>query len=472
MTEDATAGTADARGVGPSAYWCERAWLGTGPPAAGVLVEVLGDRVVDVQVDRPADAAAVRLPGLVLPGMADAHSHAFHRALRGRTSAAGPSGSGSFWDWRDRMYAIADLLDPDSYFTLARAAYAEMALAGVSAVGEFHYLHHAPGGVAYSDPNAMGHALVAAAREAGLRMTLLDACYLTGGVGQPLTGVQERFGDGDAERWAVRADALAAAYDDALDVVIGAAVHSVRAVPPDQVPEVAAWAARRSAPLHAHLSEQVAENDACLAAYGRTPAQVLYEAGALGPRTTVVHATHPSDDDVALLGGSTSTVCLCPTTERDLADGIGPGRSLLEAGCAVALGSDSHAVVDPYEQMRAVEMHERLTTGRRGHWTADELLAAGTTGGHGCLGWPDAGVIAPGARADLVAVRTDSVRTAGAGSGAEAVVFAATAADVTDVVVGGRAVVVAGTHRLEETLGRDMGTALAMAVAPLWKDRS
>jgi cytosine/adenosine deaminase-related metal-dependent hydrolase len=199
---------------------------------------------------------------------------------------------------------------------------------------------------------------------------------------------------------------------------------------------------------------------------------VLYEAGALGPRTTVVHATHPADADMALLGGSTCTVCLCPTTERDLADGIGPGRRLLEAGCAVSLGSDSHAVVDPYEQMRAVEMHERLATGRRGHWAADELLAAGTAAGHGCLGWPDAGVIAPGARADLVAVRTDSVRTAGAGSGTDAVVFAATAADVTDVVGGGRAVVVAGTHQLEEALGRDVGTGLAMAVAPLWEARS
>ncbi|MDF2969414.1 MAG: N-formimino-L-glutamate deiminase [Nocardioidaceae bacterium] len=458
-------------------YWCERAWLGSGAGVdQGVLVDVEANRIVRVQTSQPAPASATRLSGVVLPGIADAHSHAFHRALRGRASgvsgvAGVARGAGTFWEWRRQMYAVADRLDPDSYFTLARAAYAEMALAGVSAVGEFHYLHHGPRGVAYSDPNAMGHALVAAARAAGLRITLLDACYLAGGIGQPLSGVQERFGDGDAERWAVRAEALAAAYDGAPDVVVGAAVHSVRAVPLDQVPTVAGWAARRSAPLHAHLSEQVAENDACLAAYGRTPAQVLYEAGALGPRTTVVHATHPVDSDVALLGGSTATVCLCPTTERDLADGIGPGRLLLEAGCAVSLGSDSHAVVDPYEEMRAVEMHERLATGRRGHWAADELLAAGTTAGHGCLGRPDAGVIAPGARADLVAVRTDSVRTAGAGSGADAVVFAATAADVTDVVVDGRAVVVGGMHQLEEALGRDVGTGLALAVVPLWEAR-
>ena len=158
----------------------------------------------------------------------------------------------------------------------------------------------------------------------------------------------------------------------------------------------------------------------------------------LGPRTTVVHATHPSAGDVTLLGGSTSTVCLCPTTERELADGIGPGRRLHDAGSPVSLGSDSHAVVDPYEQMRAVEMHERLATQRRGHWSADELLLAATAAGHGCLGWADGGrhrarcAGRPGGGAPRL------VRTAGAGDGVDAVVFAATAADVTDVVTGGR----------------------------------
>ena len=246
-------------------------------------------------------------------------------------------------------------------------------------------------------------------------------------------------------------------------------MHSVRAVPPAQLPTVVEWASRRSAPLHVHVSEQAAENDACLAAYGRTPAAVLDEAGALGPRATAVHATSPGDGDFALLGGSTSTVCLCPTTERELADGIGPGRRLRDAGSPVSLGSDSHAVVDPYEQMRAVEMHERLATRRRGHWTADELLVAATAAGHGCLGWADAGVIAPGALADLVAVRTDSVRTAGAGDGLDAVVYAATAADVTDVVVGGRAVVVGGEHVLTGRLGSGPGAALAAAIGPLWE---
>ncbi len=449
-------------------YWCESAWLG--PESGvheGVQVRVADGRMSEVETGAASTADAVVLRGLVLPGIADAHSHAFHRALRGRTQRPAAAGEDSFWGWREQMYAVASGLDPDSYHRLARAAYSEMALAGVTVVGEFHYLHHGPDGVPYADPNAMGHALVAAAREAGLRITLLDTCYLTGGVGEPLRGIQQRFGDGDAEAWAGRVDALAAPYADADDVVVGAALHSVRAVPPEQMPAVVAWAAHRAAPLHVHVSEQPAENDACAAAYGRTPTQLLDEAGALGPRTTVVHATYPSAADVALLGGSTSTVCLCPTTERELADGIGPGRALADAGSPLCLGSDSHAVTDPFEQMRAVEMHERLASGRRGHFTADELLGAAVPAGHSGLGRTDTGVIAPGAWADLVAVDlTGSVRTAGVRPAADAAVFAASAADVTDVVVAGRPVVSAGQHRYG-----DVAAALADAVLTTWGEQ-
>ena len=433
----------------PTAYWCERAWLGPGPGSHdGVLVRVADGRVAELTTGvaaPPADADALR--GLVLPGLADAHSHAFHRALRGRTHR--PGAAGSFWGWREQMYAVAATLDPDSYHRLARAAYAELALAGYTAVGEFHYVHHGPDGVPYAEPNEMGHALVAAAREAGLAITLLDTCYLTAGPGEPLRGVQLRFGDRDATGWAERVDALAADYADADDVVVGAAVHSVRAVPPDQMPTVAGWAAHHAAPLHVHLSEQVAENEACQAAYGRTPTALLHESGVLGPRTTAVHGTHLTDGDIALLGDTGTTVCLCPTTERELADGIGPGRALADAGVALAVGSDSQAVVDPFEELRAVEMHERLASGERGRFGADELLAAGTLAGHTCLGRPDGGQLAVGARADLVAVDlTGSVRTAGAAPPQDAVVFAAAAADVTDVVVGGRRVVASGEHRL------------------------
>jgi formiminoglutamate deiminase len=394
---------------------------GTGP-AAGV--EVLGD--------------AVRLPGLTLPGLANAHSHAFHRALRGRTHG----GRGDFWTWREQMYAVAARLDPDSYLALARAAYAEMALAGISCVGEFHYLHHAPDGRSYADPNAMSAALVEAAAQAGIRITLLDTCYLASTVdGQPLTGRQRRFGDGDALRWAERATAFT---PDGTHARVGAAIHSVRAVPAEQLATVAAWADRRGAPLHVHLSEQPAENDACRAVHGCSPTRLLADHGALGPTTTAVHATHLTSRDLALLGESRTGACLCPTTERDLADGLGPARLLAEAGSSLSLGSDSHAVVDLFEEARAVELDERLRTRRRGHFAPAELLDAATAAGHAALGWTDAGRIAVGTRADLVTVRLDSARTAGVPP--VGAFFAATAADVTHVLTDGRVVVADGRH--------------------------
>jgi formiminoglutamate deiminase len=418
----------------PRAYWLERAWLGPSRLADKVLVTVDDGRIAGLDTDVAAPpATARRLHGLTLPGLANGHSHAFHRALRGRTQTE----RGTFWTWREQMYHVAARLDPDTYYDLAVATYAEMAATGITSVGEFHYLHHDPDGHPYADPNAMGEALLAAARAAGIRIALLDTCYLSSGFGAPPEGVQHRFSDGDAARWVERVDALADKHAADADVVVGAAVHSVRAVPRDQIDRVAEWATQRHTPLHAHLSEQVAENQACVEAYGVSPATVLFEAGALGAHATAVHATHLTESDVALLGSQGTHACLCPTTERDLADGIGPSRGLLEAGSPLTLGSDSHAVVDLFEEMRAVELHERLATQRRGHWSADELLTAATSAGHASLGFPDAGRIAVGAPADLVTVDLESLRTAGTGRGAEAAVFAASAADVTHVVCAG-----------------------------------
>jgi formiminoglutamate deiminase len=435
-----------------TSYWCERAVLPSGV-ADAVLVTVGDGRFLSVVPGAPA-GDAVRLAGLVVPGLANCHSHAFHRALRGRTQ----TGRGTFWTWRDQMYSIAARLTPDSYYRLARAVYGEMVLGGITAVGEFHYLHHGAGGTRYDDPNAMGEALVSAARDAGLRIALLDTCYVAGGIGQPLGEVQQRFSDGDAAGWAERVRALRGADD----VVIGAAAHSVRGVPRDQLGTVAA--ALPDAPLHIHLSEQPAENEATLGAYRRTPAQLLAETGFLGSRTSAVHATHLSAVDVGLLGSSGTYACFCPTTERDLADGIGPSIALRDAGSPLTLGSDSHAVVDLFEEMRAVELDERLAGRERGRWSAAELLAAATSGGHRSLGFPDAGRIEPGARADLVAVRLDSVRTAGTGASVETAVFAATAADVTDVVVSGNQLVAGGNHvKLE--VAAELAGAIAAVTA-------
>ncbi|WP_432043804.1 formimidoylglutamate deiminase [Streptomyces cadmiisoli] len=438
-------------------YWLEHAWLGT-HVEPGVALDVADGRIAAVRTDvtDPPPGAEV-LRGLTVPGLADAHSHAFHRALRGTVQV----GSGTFWTWREVMYATADRLTPDSYHELARAVYAEMALAGVTAVGEFHYVHHAPGGTPYADPNAMGEALLAAAADAGIRITLLDTCYLSAGFGRPPNTHQRRFSDGSADAWAQRCSALRE-RDHAR---IGAAIHSVRAVPADQLETVARWAQERRAPLHVHLSEQTAENDACLAAHGRTPTRLLADHGVLGPRTTGVHNTHLTDEDIALIGGTGTGTCMCPTTERDLADGIGPAAALQRAGSPLSLGSDSHAVIDLLEEARAMELDERLRTRTRGHWTAAALLRAATADGHAALGWADAGTLEHGALADFTTIALDSVRTAGPPPrlGTETAVFAATAADVRHTVVGGRHVVRDGAH----TLVPDVPRALARAVDAL-----
>ena len=424
-----------------AAYHCELAWLGGDHPEPDVLVQVDGDRIAAVETGVPEPPPhATALAGLTVPGFANAHSHAFHRALRGRTQR----GAGSFWTWREQMYALAGSLDPDRYHRLARATFGEMALAGVATVGEFHYLHHAPSGAPYADPNAMGDAVIAAARDAGLRITLLDTCYLRGGIDVEIDEVQRRFSDGDALAWATRASLLA----DRPGVRIGAAIHSVRAVDPPSMALVAAWAAERGAPLHAHVSEQPAENEQSLAAYGCTPTELLARHGVLSDRFTAVHGTHTSDADHALLGKAAACCCLCPTTERDLADGIGPARALRDAGVGIALGSDSHAIVDLLEEARAVELDERLAASVRGSHDAPALLQMASEGGHASLGWPDAGRIEPGARADLTTIGLQSVRLAGTrpDDALDAVVFAATAADVRHVVIDGRVVVADGCH--------------------------
>ncbi|MFI6937032.1 formimidoylglutamate deiminase [Streptomyces sp. NPDC050287] len=446
-------------------YWLEHAWLGTHvEPGVAVTVSTSGSaaaadgRITAVRTDTPAPPSGAEvLRGLTLPGLANAHSHAFHRALRGTVQV----GSGTFWTWRELMYSFADKLTPETYLALARAVYAEMALAGVTAVGEFHYVHHAPGGTPYADPNAMGEALIQAAADAGVRITLLDTAYLSSGFGQPPNTHQLRFSDGSADAWAERCSVL----KERDHARIGAAIHSVRAVPAGQLATVARWAEERRAPLHVHLSEQTAENDACQATHGCTPTRLLADHGVLGPRTTGVHNTHLTDEDIALLGGSGTGTCMCPTTERDLADGIGPAVALQRAGSPLSLGSDSHAVIDLFEEARAMELNERLRTRTRGHWTAAALLRAASADGHAALGWDTAGAIEPGALADLTTIALDSVRTAGPVPrlGAETAVFAATAADVRHTIVGGRHVVRDGAH----TLVPDAPQALAAAVEAL-----
>jgi formiminoglutamate deiminase len=432
--------------------WAPYAWLGGEEPVADVLLSIENDRIASVTSGVTASDDAERLSGLLLPGLANAHSHAFQRALRGRTERE----RGSFWSWRRQMYSLAGALDPESMLALSRAAFGEMALAGITVVGEFHYVHHRPGGAPYSDPNEMGAAVIEAARQAGVRLTLLDACYLDGGL-EP-DPVQERFFDADADSWISRVQLL----EDGPLVQIGAAIHSMRAVQPEAAAVVAAWAASRELPLHAHVSEQPAENQACLEVYGATPVELFHFEGALPERFTAVHATHVTERDIELLGEAGACCCLCPTTERLLADGIGPARALRDAGCALTIGTDSNGVIEPLEEVRAVELDERLGTGVRGGISGGALLAAATGDGYRSLGWDSAGAIREGALADLVSIATDGVRLAGtpARDLIDAVVFAGGAADVRDVIVGGRFVVRDGAH-VSLDVPRELASALS-----------
>lgn len=417
-------------------WWAERAILGGEVRERVVIDEHDGIiTAVDVNVDVPWHARI--LSGIVMPGAVNAHSHAFHRVLRSRTHR----GRDSFWSWREQMYAAAARLDPERYHRLARAVFAEMLLAGYTAVGEFHYLHHAPGGTAYADPNEMSQALASAAEEAGIRLVLLDTLYLAGGPGVAPDPTQVRFSDGGVEAWVERTSALRSAGL----VTHGLAIHSVRAVPPDAITVAAQAARHRGAPLHAHVSEQPRENEEALAAYGRTPVRILRDAGALGADFTAVHATHLTEGDIHDLGGS--HVCVCATTERDLADGIGPIPALREAGARLCLGSDSHAVIDPFEEARAIELDERLGSRRRGTFTGDDLLAMMTSGGASSLGLPTTG-LAVGAPADFIEIDTSSVRLAGHDPAAviDALVYAAAPGDVRTVVVAGVERVRDGQH--------------------------
>ncbi|MFJ6001878.1 formimidoylglutamate deiminase [Arthrobacter sp. NPDC092385] len=445
------------------AVWCEHAWLGAGGVADAVRVEVDGaGTVVGVLPGVPAQDGDVVLSGVAFPGAANAHSHAFHRALRGRTHDRG----GTFWTWRETMYRAAGALTPALYEELATAVYAEMVAVGWTSVAEFHYVHHRPDGTPYgqgdSGPHAMELALARAAVRAGIRLTLLDTCYLAGGFGTPLEDGQRRFSDGTAARWLDRLASLRttiSALYPAQQVSVGAAIHSVRAVPEDQL-AVIAQHLPPDVPLHVHLSEQPAENEDCLRATGRTPTALLDSHGLVGDRLSAVHATHVSGRDIAVLADAGAVVVLCPTTEADLADGLGPAGDFRAAGARLALGTDQHAVVDPWLEMRALEHGERLRTGRRGHFGPEELHGIAALGGAAAQGRRGAG-FRPGCAADFMAVDPRSTRTAG--SSRAQLAYTATGQDVTGVVVGGVLVARDGVHA---TLGRP-ADLLSAAIARL-----
>ncbi|MRG97269.1 formimidoylglutamate deiminase [Polyangium spumosum] len=335
---------------------------------------------------------------LFLPALATAHSHAFQRAMRGDAQRPGPSGTDDFWSWRTSMYTLANTLTPESIFAIARVAYRELHRAGVRTVGEFHYVHHQPGGAPYEDRVVLADRVIRAAKAEGLRITLLRVIYHRAGAGRPPEGAQRRFSDAELDHALADVETLASRWAHDPDVRIGVAPHSVRAVPPDWLGPIATFAEARGLMVHAHVAEQPAEITACLAETGKRPVELLAERGVLSPRFVAVHATHLAPHEARLLGEGRSFVCLCPTTERDLGDGLPDVTALAAAGVRLSAGIDSHVVTAPLEDLRCIDLGERLRTGKRvtlrgegGRTPAEELWRIGSELGALACGFADAG---------------------------------------------------------------------------------
>lgn len=409
-----------------------------------------------VALDDVPDGAECRDLGDValVPGLVNAHSHAFQRLIRGRTEQLEVGHEDDdFWAWRERMYRAALLLDPEQMEAVARLAFLEMALGGITRVGEFHYVHHQPDGMPYAEPNELANRVISAAREVGIRIDLLRVGYHRAGYQTDANPRQRRFIEPDVEVFFERVEDLESRHADDSAVTVGLAPHSIRAVPREWFEIIAGDSAERV--VHIHASEQRLEIEQCQAEHGCSPIQFLHDVGLLDGRTTLVHATHATPDEIGLMADAGSTVCACPTTERNLGDGFLPASALVEAGVPIALGSDSHANIDLWEEMRLVEYHERLRRESRnvlaaesGQWeTAKVLWPMGTSSGARCLGADQAGFQA-GAPADFATVDLSSTCLAGTRpqtllSNLTLTVYPTV---VQDVFVAGEPVIQDGTH--------------------------
>ncbi len=387
---------------------------------ANMIVSISDDgRIVsinrrDVGTQSIAPSEIFALPGIaLLPGFVNTHSHVFQRALRGHTHRP-LSHKDTFWTWRRAMYAEAQRLNPDLLYEEALSTYREMLAAGYTSVGEFHYVHHQPGGQPYADPNVMSEAVMQAGRDAGIRVVLLMAAYAQSGFNQPPEEDQRRFCDASVDAYLRRVEALRVT-----GIPLGVAPHSVRAVPENWFRAIVDYRRTHQLPLHVHADEQRAEIEQCQAAHGCTPVELLERFGALGAKTTIVHATHANAAEIALLAQHGCTICVCPTTEGDLGDGIAPYAELLAAHIPLAIGSDSNTRLDPIEELRWAEYSARMRYQRRRVLVADELaspgpllLEYGTRRGAAALGL-ETGVIAPAMPADFVAVDLNHSSLAG-----------------------------------------------------------
>jgi formimidoylglutamate deiminase len=444
--------------------------------AAGRVVRVAGADEI------PEGAAVVKLRGrAMLPGMINAHSHAFQRVIRGRTERRGSRARDSFWTWREQMYAAASSLTPEDLYDASRMAFLEMSLGGITSVGEFHYLHRSPGGAEYDDPNLLAKHVVGAARDVGIRIALLRVAYARAGHSKEPDPRQLRFIEPDAETFTRNAEALCRDLTK-LDgggestpraAWSGVAPHSVRAVPVEYLRAVRDFAEASRLHVHMHVAEQPAEVSACLEETGRTPVALLADEGLLGPRFTGVHAVHVTAEEVARLGAARACVCACPTTERNLGDGIVPADALLAARVRLALGTDSHTQIDLLEDARELEYHLRLSRlernvlapdasdedapgeegGARVSSLAARLFDCATRSGARSIG-ADAGELTEGRAADFLTVDLEDPSIAGASPEdlLPSIVFSLSRAAVRDAAVGGRLLVEGGRHAAQDEI--------------------
>jgi formimidoylglutamate deiminase len=430
-----------------------------------VSIDIAADGTIGKVVANAQGSGAERAAGPLLPGMPNLHSHAFQRAIAGRTGRASADGD-SFWTWRQAMYAFLVRIDPDAFEAIAAQAYVEMLKGGYTAVAEFHYVHHDPQGEPYADPAELARRIVAAASGAGIGLTLLPVFYAHAGFGgAPPTAGQRRFVhtlDSYARLFATLARDAATA-----DWNLGVAPHSLRAVTPDELAAVVALAAI-GAPIHIHAAEQVQEVAACLAWSGARPIEWLLDHAGLAARWCIVHATHMTPDETSRLAASGAVAGLAPTTEADLGDGTFAARAYVDAGGTFGIGSDSNTILDPFAELRQLEWSQRLARqGRNVLATADApvgqaLYAAAARGGARAQARP-AGAIAPGCRADFVVLDTADAALAAQPVDVllDAAIFGPCRRPVRDVMVGGRWLVRDGRHPHEEAIFSRYRTCLA-----------
>ena len=425
-----------------------------------VLVNQNGQFIEASEQPSNSSTHIVDLPGkALLPGFVNVHSHSFQRLIRGKSESRIVSGK-DFWSWRGTMYHAASQLDPQDVYDVARMAFLEMVLAGTTTVGEFHYLHNAPNGQPYDDPSLLSKQVTAAAQSVGIRIVLLRTAYLRSGYELPRDLGQARFFESTTAFLENMGALIRDSSASPSEVRFGVAPHSVRAVPLADLSTIAAWSRDNRLPLHMHVAEQVAENTACKREYGSTPVQLLSKKGLLGPGFTAVHAIHISAEEIAMLAEANATICSCPTTERNLGDGIFAADRVMAAGINVAFGSDSQAQIDPLEDARELDYHLRLEQQERaildpiGDQTlASRLFDCATAHGARALDLPSGG-LAPGSFADFFTVDLNDVSIAGHSPEdlLPIIVFALNRSAIRDVVVNGRFIVRDQKHVLHDEI--------------------